>query len=396
MSDRMETLRKEAQRVQALAGTRLYGVPDDESFDRLSGLAARLTASPLVFLSLINADRAFYGSNIDFDQKVPELWSSFGPHTLASDGPLVINETLAHPTYKELPAVQATGVRAYCGIPLVAQDGRAIGGLCAVDLKPRIWSPLDIETLIELAQSALREIHLRGQLREAQMLARAAEQQILEKERLLASIAHDLRSPLMAINLSFDLIKDANLAPALKLKMAAAFRSSSHSMTGMLDQLLELPGASDASDVTPEELVLDSIVMMEPLAVHKNIKLLSRLTKPLPPVAADYQRILRVFSNLIVNAIQFSAPESTIFLDAEEEAGAVRFSVSDSGCGIAEAHLPHIFDQRWQAVRTDAPGAGMGLSIVREIVLDHGGAVGVSSVVNQGTTVYFSLPILSH
>jgi signal transduction histidine kinase len=113
----------------------------------------------------------------------------------------------------------------------------------------------------------------------------------------------------------------------------------------------------------------------------------------LPAVCADHDRLLQVFSNLVGNAVKFTAAGGTITVAAEAHQGGVRFSVSDTGSGIAPENVPYLFDRFWQATRTDRRGIGLGLSIVKALVEAHGGHMAVESTPGHGTTFGFSIPM---
>jgi signal transduction histidine kinase len=100
--------------------------------------------------------------------------------------------------------------------------------------------------------------------------------------------------------------------------------------------------------------------------------------------------LLQVFSNLVDNAVKFTAAGGTITVAAEADHRAVRFCVSDTGCGIPPELVPHLFDRFWQATRTDRRGIGPGLSIVKALVEAHG-HIAVES--KPGTTFRFSVPV---
>ena len=141
--------------------------------------------------------------------------------------------------------------------------------------------------------------------------------------------------------------------------------------------------------LSAQTLVDDAIKMSEPLALRHQIRLIAECEPGLPLVLADYERILRVFSNLIVNAVKFSGASSEV-----RGEGTVRFSVIDSGPGISPENLERIFDRFWQADSADRRGAGLGLAIVKAIVSAHGGTIGVSSAIRSGSTFYFDLPAI--
>jgi PAS domain S-box-containing protein len=169
-------------RLDAVRGTGLLDTDPEPEFDRLTRLAARLTGAPVTFISLVDRDRDFYKACFGFPEPLASerqiSGTTFCHYALASDGPLVIEDTLADPLYRDVPTVQSLGVRAYLGVPLVLAGGAAIGSFCAIDFAPRRWTPLDIEVMQELAASTLREIELRGAL-----AAAADAQQNLAAER---------------------------------------------------------------------------------------------------------------------------------------------------------------------------------------------------------------------
>jgi CheY-like chemotaxis protein len=108
----------------------------------------------------------------------------------------------------------------------------------------------------------------------------------------------------------------------------------------------------------------------------------------------DPNRILQVLNNLVGNAIKFTEPGGSIHVRVEPRANDVCFSVTDSGPGIPEADLPHIFDRFTRASTTARRGTGLGLSIAKGIVEAHGGRIWVESQAGVGSTFYFTLPLI--
>jgi len=159
------------QRLAAVQRTGLLDTPPEESFDRLTRLAAKLTGAPVSFLSLVDRERDFYKSAHGFGEPLASTREiegrTFCHYALVGDQPLVLEDVTRLPVFRDVPTVQSLGVRAYAGVPLVTQDGQVLGSFCAIDFKARPWSAQDIEVLSELAQSALREIELRRAVQEA-------------------------------------------------------------------------------------------------------------------------------------------------------------------------------------------------------------------------------------
>ena len=108
-------------------------------------------------------------------------------------------------------------------------------------------------------------------------------------------------------------------------------------------------------------------------------------------VLADPERIQMVLNNLVTNAFRHTAPGGTIEVRSAPYADIVRFEVADSGAGIPEKDLPHVFERFFRGTENPAGGVGVGLSIVKNIVTAHRGEVGVESVEGKGSTFWFTL-----
>ncbi|MDP9098573.1 MAG: GAF domain-containing sensor histidine kinase [Verrucomicrobiota bacterium] len=383
------------QRLEAVLQTGLLDTPPEESFDRLTRLAAKLIGVPSTFISLVDRTRDFYKSCFGFGEPLATTrqleGGTFCHHAIVSSGPLVIDDTMADPVFREIPTVQSLGVRAYAGIPLITDGGQAIGSFCAIDFAPRAWSALDIEILSELAASAMREIKLRSAVRAAQDAVRA-------REEVLAVVAHDLRTPLNFIKMGAQLVAEGFDAIE-NGQVLERMQGAVDLMNLLIEDLLEVAKIEagkmsiNPKAMSAQTLVNDAIQMSQPLAQRHQMRLIAECEPGLPPVLADYERILRVFSNLIVNAVKFTGASGDVRVAAAGGDGTVRFSVIDSGPGISPENLERIFDRFWQADSADRRGAGLGLAIVKAIVTAHGGTIGVNSTVGVGSNFYFDLPV---
>ena len=174
---------RDPNRLATVRATGLLDSPEEEAFDRLTRLAAKLTGAPVTFISLVDEGRDFYKACFGFPEPLASerelTGTTFCHYALVSRGPLVIEDTLADPVYRTVPTVHTLGVRAYLGIPLKL-NGVAIGSFCAIDFAARPWTPLQIEVMEELAASTMREIELRA----------AVEAANTERSRLEALLRH--------------------------------------------------------------------------------------------------------------------------------------------------------------------------------------------------------------
>jgi signal transduction histidine kinase len=138
--------------------------------------------------------------------------------------------------------------------------------------------------------------------------------------------------------------------------------------------------------------VVRSDEQMQPLADQKSQRITVHAHHDLPLVMADRARIQQVLSNLLGNAIKFVDGGGAIHVRVDGVAEGVRFSVMDSGPGIPESDLPHLFDRHWRAKGTAHLGAGLGLAISKGIVEAHGGRIWVESELGRGTCFRFLVP----
>jgi signal transduction histidine kinase len=170
-------------------------------------------------------------------------------------------------------------------------------------------------------------------------------------------------------------------------------------MNHMIEDLLDIARiesgrlAIETAPIAVQSLMDEVAATLRPDVERRGQRLDCRVAAALPAVCADRDRLLQVFSNLVGNAVKFTAAGGTIGIAAEADHGSVRFSVSDTGCGIAPENVPHLFDRFWQASRADRRGIGLGLTIVKALVEAHGGRLTLESKPGQGTTFQFLVPV---
>ena len=155
------------ERLAALRRTRLLDRPPDPALDRIAPLAQRLLRAPAALVTLIDRDRQFMTSCIG----IPEPWASsrelplthsICQHAVVDREPLVVGDAREHPALRNNLAIAELGAVAYAGVPLVVEDGHALGTLCVVDSKPRVWTAEEVATLSDLAASVVTELTLRS------------------------------------------------------------------------------------------------------------------------------------------------------------------------------------------------------------------------------------------
>lgn len=250
-------------------------------------------------------------------------------------------------------------------------------------------------TLGDLTSLALRRVRLMEQERDAK---EKAEDAVRVRDETLGIVSHDLRNPLTMIALSAGLLEGA--APEQAAELLETIRTSARQMQRLIQDLLDvarmessaLSVAGDALDPAP--LVREMCDSNAPIARQKSQRIVYELEASLPSICGDRDRLVQVFGNLISNAIKFTPEGGVVTVSAVRSQGVVEFVVRDTGPGIPEADLGHIFTPYWQAKKTAHLGAGLGLAIVRGIVEAHGGRVWAQNVAGGGAEFRFTVPVV--
>jgi signal transduction histidine kinase len=238
----------------------------------------------------------------------------------------------------------------------------------------------------------------------AQTFNSMAEKLEHERERrltFLAAVAHDMASPLMAMKMSAGLARQ-NHRPMTPEHWRELFDRVDRQVTRLQRMVGDLLDASRIEagqlELRPERLDLRGL-LKDVIDLHHPLPPAHRLSLGLPDepvwVSVDETRIVQVLNNLISNAIKYSPEGGTVRVRLESDGEAARIAVSDEGIGIPTEDLERVFEpfQRSGKGREEIPGVGLGLSVVRRIVLAHRGSIRVWSTPGVGSTFVVALPL---
>jgi signal transduction histidine kinase/HAMP domain-containing protein len=225
------------------------------------------------------------------------------------------------------------------------------------------------------------------------------------KSNLISTVSHELKTPLTSVRMALYLLVEKTVGPLNEKQhdLVATAREDADRLLRTLNDLLDLarleqgPALLELQPVSPAKLIENAVHGVREPAHHANITVETEMAPNLPEIRVDQQRIAYVFANLLTNAIKYSPGGSTVKLKAElgqTRSGlkSVRFSVRDEGPGITPEHQEHIFERFYRVPGTNKSGAGLGLSIAREIVVAHGGEIGVLNPEGGGSEFMFVMP----
>jgi signal transduction histidine kinase len=140
------------------------------------------------------------------------------------------------------------------------------------------------------------------------------------------------------------------------------------------------------------EIVEDSLEMFEERIAHSRITIEKTIESSLPPVLADRDQLIQVLINLVMNSLHAMPEGGRLGLSLDRENGHVRVGVSDTGHGMPEEIRSKVFDPFF-TTKDFGKGTGLGLTVVKGIIEEHGGTIAVESVVDKGTTFWIRLPL---
>lgn len=221
------------------------------------------------------------------------------------------------------------------------------------------------------------------------------------KNDVMALVSHEMRTPLTAIQGMSELLAQFNFDPERGREMGAAIHDEAKRLTRMITQYLDITrlesGAATLhrSALRVETIVERTILMLEPLAASRAIRLKREIAEGMIPVFADTDLLASAISNLVSNAIKYSPRDTEITISARTALNGVSIEVADQGYGIPEDSLGRVFEKFYRVPRVedvDVPGTGLGLALVREIAELHGGSVSVRSSVGKGSTFTLWIP----
>jgi two-component system, NtrC family, sensor histidine kinase KinB len=222
------------------------------------------------------------------------------------------------------------------------------------------------------------------------------------KTNLIATVSHELKTPLTSMQMAVYLLLEEKIGPLnpKQTELLLAARTNTDRLFEMVEDLLDLArfeggaGLIEKKPFSSQELVREVADRERELVTSRGLHLEVKTEPQLPSVAISRPRIDQVFSNFISNAVKHSPAGGMITLSAKRDGGqGVRFSVKDEGAGIPAKLHRRIFDKFFRISETSGDeGAGLGLSIAREIVLAHSGTIGVESEPPKGSEFFFTLP----
>ncbi len=222
------------------------------------------------------------------------------------------------------------------------------------------------------------------------------------KSDLVSTVSHELKTPLTSTRMAVHMLAQQSVGTLnpKQLKLINAAKEDTDRLHRIIENLLNMSRIEagqrtlNLAAIAPATLVEQALAPLKADFDKKGITLTVNVPAQLPAVRADPTCIGHVLTNLLSNALKFTPPQGRVEISAIQQPEGVRFTVSDSGPGIAAENLPRLFEKFFRVPLVNGPpGAGLGLSIAKEIAEAHGGAIRVDSTLGQGSLFTFTMPL---
>ncbi|GAT67683.1 histidine kinase [Planomonospora sphaerica] len=394
----------EAERLRDLDELGALEAPLEPDFDAVATLAAHICRTPVALVNLLDGERQHFRGRAGTTWTCADRSSGYCQYTIFGRELLEIPDTLADPRYRENAVAQGEPyVRYYAGMPLVSGRGHALGTVCVVDHRPRRLTAEQRETLGILAGSVVTmlELHRRARGAGRTGIARPPGLERL-KDRFLASINHELRTPMTSIRSALQLLREGGLDEDTERRFLLVMERNNERLLGLLDELLLVTSlnagtaAFSPRRVDLAETVRRAVDDVADGARHRRHSLRVHARSGVA-VRADAERLRLALRHVLDNAVKFTPPGGAIDVAVTADPRPA-VEVRDTGIGIRPEDLDHVLEDFYRAPETEERaigGTGLGLAIADKILRLHGGEVRVGSEPGRGTRVRLVLPVFT-
>lgn len=225
-------------------------------------------------------------------------------------------------------------------------------------------------------------------------------EQDLAKTNFMATLSHELKTPIAAIDMSVNLLEDERIGHlnSEQWDLTGTIRLNTSRILKMVNEILDISRIErgqlhlELENVSPDAIVLRSLDNVKTFIAEKSVGVIQHIEPELPTLNVDVHKATAVLVNLLTNAVRYSPENEIIEINVERQNGMVQFSVKDRGPGISDEEQRKLFQPYRRAAGDKTKGTGLGLAISKEFVEAHGGRIWVKSKVGVGSTFGFALP----
>ncbi len=389
----------ESERLTALQSYNIFDTGEEKDYDDLTSLASIVCNIPIALITFIDEKRQWFKSHhgTDFTENLREL--SFCTHALASDiDIMIVPDASLDERFANNPMVTGpTKVAFYAGVPLVNEDGFALGTLCVLDQQTHTLTTDQIAALKTLAKQVVDKMELRRKVSNLEKTNQELLNSNILIQKFASMAAHDIKNPLSSILLTSQALKirHKKMNDDACLRLVDLNITSTKNLLKLVDEMLEYSKSPALLLAKKQHFEFGSVIrkMVALLVIPEYIEII------LPEEKHDLYLSLVAFEqiliNLLSNAIRYNNKEKGIVqIRFKQDEEYFRIEVEDNGIGIAEEYYDKIFENNFTLKledRNNKQGSGIGLSTIKDLVTLLNGRINVKSIPGIGTTFFVRL-----
>jgi signal transduction histidine kinase len=389
----------ENERLEALASYHILDTLPEVEFEELTLLASQICQTPVALISLIDDKRQWFKSIIGVDVTETPREQAFCAHTIVeAEDIMIISDARRDERFALNPLVTGSpNIVFYAGVPLINNNGYALGSLCVIDVEPKQLSPEQIKSLKILARQVLTQIELRKKVKELE----ASNTKLLETntfiQKFATTAAHDIKNPLSSILLTSQALQMRlnNTGDEKSRSLVGLTISASKRLLTLVDEMLNYSNEPALLLSDQRCLQLNKLLknVVELIDVPHNVKV--NFPKVEHTLTCSSVALEQIFLNLLTNAVRYNdKQEGLVTIQFREEGNYYKFKITDNGMGIAENNLQKIFEKSVTLNALDRfnkKGNGLGLHTVKLLVEKLQGSIHAESREGEGAVFIFSV-----
>jgi len=389
----------EESRLAALKSYNILDTGEEKDFDDLTVLASAICQTPIALISLIDDKRQWFKSRMGIAQRETPIELSICATAIASDlDIMIVEDARQDERFAKNPLVTGdTRMTFYAGVPLVNDDGFALGSLCVIDQHKKQLTDEQTAALKIIARQVVDKLELRKKAIELEKIHQELIDSNLFIQKFAAMAAHDIKNPMTSILLTAQALKmrlqkleDKSCERLIDLNI-----TSTKCLMALLDDMIAY--SKSPSLLLTQKQTVNLLEILRKVTSMINVP--DNFTIKLPTENRQLNissvAIEQIFINLLTNAIRYNDKEQGIInIRFSEDDDNYHFEVEDNGIGIAREYHEKIFNNNFTlkvSDRYNKKGSGIGLSTVKELIKALNGTIKLQSIPGKGSTFNFSL-----
>jgi signal transduction histidine kinase len=392
-------IENEEDRLAALDSYNVLDTAEEIDLDELTTLASAVCQTPIALISLVDDKRQWFKSRVGLAAKELPREYSFCVHTIASyDDIMIVDDATKDERFSDNPLVTGeTKLVFYAGVPLVNEDGFALGSLCVLDHKQKKLTDEQTTALKIIAKQVVTKLELRKKMIALEKVNQELRDANVFIQKFASMAAHDIKNPLSSILLTSQALKirvkrlqDEGCEKLVDLNI-----SSTNRLIALLEEMLAYSRSPSLLLVKKQQVDLNKalINIISLVFVPGNFKI--NLPVETHELTLSAVALEQIFMNLLSNAIRYNDKKNgAVTIRFSQDEDYYYFEVEDNGIGIPSQYHEKIFNNNFTLKITDrynTIGTGIGLATVNELVKALQGSIYVKSIPGEGSTFFIAI-----